>query len=209
MYFVQVVTENSNKESRTAHVLLKGPEDYQRFFFHTEREGNIWLDGKIDSITRDILLMGTEVESISPSEMWKGRSTRSNIHSTEAPAHRGGVTNSTTVDNSSPPLNLPYSPIHQSDDSVRHKEQFVRDLRSDPSMPKHMIDEALSKVNRSVSDQKRSGLELSVPPTNPIHDYTGISHQGLASKQQAPPTYDRSALDHQGSTTEPSGAAST
>ena len=54
--------------------------------------------------------MGTEVESISPSELWKGRSTRSNIHSTEAPDHRVGVTNSTTVNNSSPTLSLPISP---------------------------------------------------------------------------------------------------
>ena len=81
--------------------------------------------------------MDTEVQSISPSGLWNGRSTRSNIHSTEAPAQRGGVTNSTTVNSSSPPLSLPYSPVHQSADSVRHKEQFVRHLRSDPSIPKH------------------------------------------------------------------------
>ena len=88
-----------------AHSLIKGPEDCQRFF-HTDREGNIWLDGKRNPIASDNPLMGTEVESVSPSELWKGRSTRSNIHSTEAPAQRGGVTNSTTVNNSSPALSL-------------------------------------------------------------------------------------------------------
>ena len=53
----------------------------------------------------------------------------------------------------------------------------------------------------------RSGLEPSAPPTDPILDSAGISHHGSASKQ-APPTY-ISALDHQGSAPEPSGAAST
>ena len=64
-------------------------------------------------------------------------------------------------------------------------------------------------IDESGSDHQGSGLEPSAPPIDPILDNAGISHQGLASKQHASPTYDSSALDHQGSTPEPPGAAST
>ena len=82
------------------HLLIKGPEDYQ-MFFHTDREGNIWFDGKGNPIARDNPPMDTEVESVSPSELWTGRSTRSNIHSTEAPAEREESHIALIVNNSS------------------------------------------------------------------------------------------------------------
>ena len=105
------------------------------------------------------------------------------LTSTDAPAQRGGLTNSTTVNNSSPPLSLLYSPIHQSDDSGRHKEHFVRDLSSDPSISKHMIDDALSKVSRLGYDHQwvRTG------PLSPSHWpnswwYAGIKLPGVSIK---------------------------
>ena len=72
-----------------------------------------------------------------------------------------------------------------------------------------MIDEALSKVNRSGSDHQGSGLEPLALITHPILNNAEISDQGSASKQQAPPTYDSLALDHWGSPPEPSCAAFT
>ena len=168
-----------------AHVLIKGPEDYQSFF-HTDREQNIWLDRKRNPIARESPLMGTEVESISPSLNY-GRQKHQVKYSLHwSCTSKGGVTNNTTVNNSSPLRSLPYGPIYQSDDSVRHKEQFVRDLSSDPSITKHMIDEALSKVGRSGSDHQESGLEPSAPSTDPILDDIGIKHQGSGIKTTSP-----------------------
>ena len=47
MYFVKVVTENSNKEeSKMANLPIKGPEDYQRFFFILIGKGTFGLMGK-------------------------------------------------------------------------------------------------------------------------------------------------------------------
>ena len=72
-----------------------------------------------------------------------------------------------------------------------------------------MIDETLSKVSRSGSDHQGSDWSPQPLPLSQFLIMLEISHQESASKQQAPPTYDSSALDHQGSTPEPSGAAST
>ena len=145
-----------------AHSLIKGPEDY-KLFFHTDGEGNIWLDGKRNPISRDNPLTETQVDSIYPLDLWHGRNARSKIHSTEAPTQRGGVINSTAVTHNLPPPNLPFSPIKQSD----HSEKITRDLRSDPTIANHLLDEALSKLS-SDSDHQRSDLNPQPLPLTQI-----------------------------------------
>ena len=104
-----------------------------------------------------------------------------------------GVINSTAVTHNLPLPNLPFSHINQSD----HSEQIVRDLRSDPTIANHLLDEALSKLS-SDSDHQRSGLESSAPPADWNIYNSGINHQGSASKYMATPTSGSSDLSHQG-----------
>ena len=92
-----------------AHSLIKGPEDY-KLFYHIDGEGNIWLDGKRNPISRDNPLTGTRVDSISPLEIWHGRNTSSKIHFTEAHTQRGGVINRTAVTHNLPPPTYPSAP---------------------------------------------------------------------------------------------------
>ena len=43
---------NEYREFKMANTDIKGPEDY-KLYFHTSREGNVWLDGKGKPILLD------------------------------------------------------------------------------------------------------------------------------------------------------------
>ena len=73
-----------------AKIDIKGPEDY-KLYFHTSREGNIWLDGKGKPIPLDQPLVN-HVDSISPIELWNSRCTRKSIHPKDTPLQREGPT---------------------------------------------------------------------------------------------------------------------
>ena len=92
-----------------ANIDIKGPEDY-KLYFHTSREGNVWLDGKGKPIPLDQTLV-SQVDSNSPIELLNNRCTRKSIHPKDTPPRKGGAYNSTTVDKQTPHLNIPLSTI--------------------------------------------------------------------------------------------------
>ena len=55
------------------NINIKGPEEY-KLYFHTSREGYIWLDGKCKPIPLDQPLVNQAV-TISPKELRNSRST--------------------------------------------------------------------------------------------------------------------------------------
>ena len=106
-----------------------GPQDYVNFY-HTNEEGNIYLDGegKPFSLQRTL----TEpAQVISPKDLWDSTQTR---HGTHAPYQPRGhkANNSTTIDpNTNPQLHIPpmVSPIktgHDDDDSGPSEQHYNR-----------------------------------------------------------------------------------
>ena len=57
-----------------ANIDIRGPGDY-KWYFHTSRGGNVWLEGKGKPIPLDQPLVN-HVDSISPIEFWNSRCTR-------------------------------------------------------------------------------------------------------------------------------------
>ena len=91
-----------------ANIDIKGPEDY-KLYFHTSREGNVWLDGKGKPVPLDQPLV-SHVDSISPIELWNSRCTRKSIHSQGHSPQKGGTYNSTTVNKDTTHFNTPLAP---------------------------------------------------------------------------------------------------
>ena len=79
-----------------ANIDIKGPENY-KLYFHTSREGNVWLDRKGKPIPLDQPLF-SNLDSISPTEFWNSRCTRKSIQPEDTPLRKGGAYNSTTFD---------------------------------------------------------------------------------------------------------------
>ena len=101
-----------------ANIDIKGGEDC-KLYFHTSREGNVWLDGKDKPIPLDQTLV-SHVDSISPIELWNSRCTRKSIHPKGTPPKKGGTYNSTTVDKNTPAFNTPLSPISETAVNMPH-----------------------------------------------------------------------------------------
>ena len=88
------------REFKVANINIKGPEDY-KFYVHTSREGNVWLDGKGEPIPLCQPLVNN-VDSISPIDLWNSRCTRKSIHPKDTLPRKGGAYNSTTFDKDTP-----------------------------------------------------------------------------------------------------------
>ena len=53
---------------------VRDPVEYQKHF-HTDKDGMVWLDGKGHPIPLNVP-MGTEIDKISPTNLWNKRVTR-------------------------------------------------------------------------------------------------------------------------------------
>ena len=90
------------------NINIKGPEEYN-LYFHTSREGNVWLDGKGKPIPLDQPL-ANQACTISPYDLWNARCTTTSIHPKDTPPRQGGAYNSTAVDKDTPNFNTPLAP---------------------------------------------------------------------------------------------------
>ena len=63
--------------------LPKGPQDYLNFY-HTDKDGNIWLDGDEKPVSLQQNLTG-KTSKISPQELWESIETRQKTHQPHDP----------------------------------------------------------------------------------------------------------------------------
>ena len=89
--------------------LPKGPQDYLNFY-HTDKDGNIWLDGDGKPISLQQNLTG-QTSKISPQELWESIETRQKTHQPHDPNLKK-IVSSTVIDpNTVTPPEPPVSPI--------------------------------------------------------------------------------------------------
>ena len=191
-----------------ADIDIKEPEDY-KFYFHTSREGNVWLDGKGKPIPLDQPLVN-HVDSISPIELWNSRCTRKSIHPKDTVPRKAGAYNSTTVDKDIPHFNTPCYPIMETtikmplSDGLSSEDTIVQDIMADPNINQNLLQAVINTLSLRINAMQSA---QAIPTLGKI-DSSGFDHQRSGLRGQAPPTRSSSPFDHQGSAVEGSDSNS-
>lgn len=126
----------------------QGPQDYQNFF-HTNEEGNIYLDGEGKPISLQKTLTG-HTQVISPTELWHSTQTRHGTHPQLQPKPNKAI-NSTAIDpNTNQPIEIPtgVSPI-------KGGEETPNDLEI---QKKNMIEMAFKTIMENTPKENWSGM---------------------------------------------------
>ena len=142
---------------------ITGPQDYQNFY-HTNKDGNIWLGGDGKPIPLQMKL--TEATTtISPQELWDSIETRHKTHPPHDPNLKK-VASSTMIDPKTGQLiEIPLSPIKiHGDTSLEEKElaeETFRTMLNGASVQDvHLINGNLAEIFRKL---REGTLELPDP----------------------------------------------
>ena len=103
--------------------LPKGPQDYLNFY-HTDKDGNIWLDGDGKPISLQQNLTG-QTSKISPQELWESIETRQKTHQPHDPNLKK-IVSSTVIDpNTVTPPEPPVSPIKDTGKTGQNEKELL------------------------------------------------------------------------------------
>ena len=145
---------------------IKGPKDYAKFY-HTNSAGDIWLDGKNHPIPLEHPLT-THVSFIDAKSLWHARQTRSKIHPQVSQPQKGGPYNSTSLDNTVPPLSNPASPIKDTTVDMSNTEDLavtvVKELTKDKSIKPNLLSRAIQGAANYFSPSKPPPHEIEIIP---------------------------------------------
>ena len=141
--------------------LPKGPQDYLNFY-HTDKEGNIWLDGEGKPFSLQQNLTG-QTSKISPQELWESIETRQKTHQPHDPNLKK-IVSSTVIDPNTVTLpEPPVSPIKDTGKTGQNKKELITKIFK--AMLEETSIEDVNLLSRNLADifQKLKEGRLGLP----------------------------------------------
>ena len=143
-------------------ISITKPEDYQ-LVYHSNQQGQIWLDAKKRPIPLTQLLTG-HIDSTDPVLLWNSRVTREGYHSAPVAVRKGSAINSTAITQQPPAHSTPTSPIQDSltiPPGVDPTEDTLKGLINDDQIPRSFLkvafDGATLRLASFITSQKPEG----------------------------------------------------